>query len=174
MRVAVRLTDVPSAPRTSMGKSIRPEMASADPMGIVRAARNRRTSSSGHIFSVHYHDDATRAACNSGLCLIDAVQRRNSLIISHVLASFGPSSIPIGRRAILTMPGTVCPSPPRRPPTRCKEIGVGLPRILSSGRAIKVRFWRNQTKQKPSLGMKHLARVWKRRFWRSRLRRRSQ
>ena len=69
VRVTVRLTVVPSAPKTSIGNSVRPEVASADWMWIVRAARNRRTSNSGHIFSVHYHDDATPTACNSELCV---------------------------------------------------------------------------------------------------------
>ena len=54
MRVTARLTVVPSAPKTSTGNSIRPEVASADPMGIVRTARKRRTSSSSHMVSFHY------------------------------------------------------------------------------------------------------------------------
>ena len=33
-------------------------------------------------------------------------------------------------------------------------------------RATKVRFWRTQTKQKPPLIIKHLARVQEGRFWR--------
>jgi len=51
-------------------------------------------------------------------------------------------------RSALTTKATPCRGPyvllRRYGPNSCKEIGVGLPRILSSGRAIKVRILRTQ------------------------------
>src|ERR1700751_3803251 len=60
-RLSVWLTLVPPAPRTSTGTTTRRVVVSGDPMGIVRAASNRWTSSPGHIVSAVLKHNNTQA-----------------------------------------------------------------------------------------------------------------